>query len=341
MITKMEHLLEIPDYLKRLSSIRGAHQETQSSGFIVVADPILVSKFPKFMREFQDPSFEWIDLAHPPPFKSLHGFQELAEAILAKGLRKDSIIVAIGGGSLTDLVGFTASVLLRGVAWISIPTTYLAMIDASIGGKTGLDTKYGKNLIGTFHMPIDTLICAEFLSTLDPLEIASGHGELIKYALLSKEIQEKIEERKHLSDIIYAAAKYKSDVVERDFLDVNERRFLNLGHTLGHAFEVHFNLRHGEAIVWGLYWEHYIMDLTLVAAKVLDLAGILGLSLTPKITIAEFQHFWKYVAQDKKIGPHQILELPLVDENGHGIKVKIPLDDFYEKIEMHAMNLFA
>lgn len=341
MITKTEHLLEIPAILTKLSHHYLDNKEPSSSHLVVVIEQVLADLFPDLIDKLQDPGISLVKISNQRQLKSLASFEDLAETILSKGLRKDSIVVGIGGGSLTDLVGFTASVLLRGVSWISIPTTFLAMIDASLGGKTGLDTKYGKNLIGSFHMPINAIICPEFLSPLDPLEMESGYGELIKYALLSKEIEEQIQSKAPRSDLIYAAAQYKNEVVKKDFLDSHERRFLNLGHTLGHAFEVYFHLRHGTAVLWGLYWEHSIMDQNLVASKVLDLAGILGLSLTPKINISEFKYFWKYVIRDKKVEGAQMLELPLVNENGDLIKVKITLNEFYKKLDLHAKKLLA
>ncbi|MEI8027102.1 MAG: 3-dehydroquinate synthase family protein [Pseudomonadota bacterium] len=341
MMTKTEHLLEIPAILRKLSHHHLDKKELSSSHLVVVIEQVLADLFPDLLAKLEESGISLVKISNHWQLKSVASFEDLAETILSKGLRKDSIIVGMGGGSLTDLVGFTASVLLRGVSWISIPTTFLAMIDASLGGKTGLDTKYGKNLIGSFHMPINTIICAEFLSTLDPLEMESGCGELIKYALLSKEIEEQIQARKTISDIIYAAAQYKIEIVKKDFLDSKERRFLNLGHTLGHAFEAYFHLRHGTAVLWGLYWEHSIMDQNLVASKVLDLAGILGLSLAPKVDLSEFKEFWKYVIRDKKVEGAQMLELPLVNEKGQLIKVKITLNDFYQKIDLHAKKLLA
>ncbi len=341
MITKAEQILQIPSILRELSFHYLHNKEDSSFHFVVVIEQVLADLFPDLITKLQDASITSIKLPNQQQLKSVSTFEDLAETLLSKDLKKDSVIVAIGGGSLTDLVGFTASVLLRGVAWISIPTTFLGMIDASLGGKTGLDTKFGKNLIGSFHMPKTTIICSEFLSTLDPLEIESGYGELIKYALLSKEIEEQIKAKSPISDMIHAAAQYKLKVVKKDFLDSDERRFLNLGHTLGHAFEIYFNLRHGTAVLWGLYWEHYIMDQPLVASKVLDLAAILGISLTPNIDITEFKDFWKYVVHDKKIAASQVLELPLMNDNGQPIKFKIALNDFYKKLDSHAKKLLA
>jgi 3-dehydroquinate synthase len=335
MILKIDHITDISEALRKTVLLK--NKSTQK--VIVILDEILDSKFPKLVPSFKEDLYTVIKISQAKPVKSLSTFSHLVEEVLSHGISKDSILVGIGGGSVTDLVGFTASVLLRGINWVSIPSTYLGMIDASIGGKTGLDTSYGKNLIGSFHRPMSTLICSDFLDTLDPIELESGHGELVKYALLSKDIAERVENKAPFSETILACAKYKSEIVDKDFTDLKERRFLNLGHTLGHAFEVHFRIPHGKAIFWGLYWEHSIMGYGKVAAKILELGGILDFPVNSKVNILELDLFWKYVVQDKKIAGNQVLELPLVDENANQIKVEITLDDFYNKLNQYKKNL--
>lgn len=184
--------------------------------------------------------------------KNLTEFEKGLEFFLEKGIHRNCHLIAIGGGATSDFAGFIASSLLRGISWSVIPTTLLAMVDASIGGKTGLNSKNGKNLIGSFHMPRFVWVNENFLETLSETELSSGRGEVIKYGFLSKKISGLLEEKAELSVIIEACAQKKEEIVEADFTERGERICLNLGHTFGHAFEKIYSMPHGEAIFWGM-----------------------------------------------------------------------------------------
>jgi 3-dehydroquinate synthetase len=275
---------------------------------------------------------ETIELKNDTELKTIAGFELLLEKIFKFEIDKDTILIAVGGGQLTDLVGFAASVILRGLRWISVPTTFLGMIDAGIGGKTAIDTKFGKNLIGTFHLPLVSIIYANFLRTLAEAETSSGCGELIKYALLSPEIETLIVNRAANSEVILQCARFKSEIVMRDPLDQGERKYLNLGHTLGHGFEYYFKIPHGIAVFWGLYWEHLAMGEVKTAARTLDLAGRLGFPIKSKINLLQLDAIWPFVAKDKKKKDLKNLILPLVKDNGEKAQLTISLDSFYEAL---------
>lgn len=188
--------------------------------------------------------------------EELKTFQKLEKALnyfLDNGVTRKSHLVAIGGGSVSDFAGLIASLLLRGINWSVVPTTLLSMVDASIGGKTAVNAKQGKNLIGTFHFPKSILIDEAFLKTLDQKEIESGRGEVLKYAFLDKNIFNCLSRENYSwSDIIRLCALYKTKIVEKDLYEGGERKLLNLGHTFGHAIEKDSGIHHGIAVVYGL-----------------------------------------------------------------------------------------
>ncbi len=164
--------------------------------------------------------------------------------------------VALGGGVVGDITSFAASVYRRGCAAVQIPTTLLAGIDSSFGGKNGLDTAYGKNAIGTFWNPEFVLFDTETLSSLPERERKNGRGELLKYAVLSEEIYKLLLENKE-EDAWKKAIEYKAEIVREDFTDKGKRHLLNLGHTVGHALEKasNYTYSHGECVAYGVYAE--------------------------------------------------------------------------------------
>ncbi|MEN9603601.1 MAG: hypothetical protein RLZZ06_509 [Actinomycetota bacterium] len=177
--------------------------------------------------------------------------------------RSDAII-GFGGGSTTDLAGFVAATWLRGVSYVSIPTTLLGMVDAAVGGKTGINTAEGKNLVGAFYAPKAVVCDLDTLETLPKIEITSGFGEIVKYGFISDErileIIETDQERAtdistpEFREIVERSIAIKARVVASDFKEAGEREILNYGHTLGHAIELveRFQWRHGAAISVGM-----------------------------------------------------------------------------------------
>jgi 3-dehydroquinate synthase len=197
--------------------------------------------------------------------KTLDAVERIAQASLEAGIRRDDAFVAVGGGVVSDIVGFAAAIVLRGVAWNVVPTTTGAMADAAIGGKTGVDTKSGKNLIGAFHPPRAILIDPTALATLPDRDFRAGLVEAFKAAwiadaALSDRAEKAVErilarEERELTDLISGAVAVKAAIVTEDPRESDRRRLLNFGHTLGHAFEAEGGfrkLKHGEAVAWGI-----------------------------------------------------------------------------------------
>ncbi len=182
---------------------------------------------------------------------------ELLEFLAASGLTRSDAVVALGGGVVGDLAGFAAAVYQRGVAYVQLPTTFLAAIDSSVGGKTAVDLAAGKNLVGAFHQPRLVLCDTKVFATLPPEVFADGAAEAVKYGVLvGKELfaQTANLEGKALPELVAACVQAKADIVEKDERDGGLRNLLNLGHTFGHAIEKESNFRisHGHAVAIGL-----------------------------------------------------------------------------------------
>jgi 3-dehydroquinate synthase len=217
--------------------------------------------------------------------KAIGTYYAVITALLENAVRRGSIVVALGGGVVGDLAGFAAATVLRGVSFVQVPTSLLAQVDSSVGGKTGIDHHLGKNLIGAFHHPSLVLIDPTVLKTLPKREFRSGMAEVIKIAAaLDRKFFALLERRARdirpgnvdlLSTIIRTSAGLKAAVVERDERETGLRKALNLGHTLGHAIETatDFGLKHGEAVALGMVLEGRIA-VTLGIFPVRDLLRI-------------------------------------------------------------------
>lgn len=204
--------------------------------------------------------------------KNFKNYQKILNFALENKLERKDLIVAIGGGVVGDIAGFVAATYLRGINFIQIPTTLLACVDSSVGGKVAINTKYGKNLVGAFHQPIGVFCNLDFLSTLDNRQFKTGLAEIIKYAFIEKSCNlgkdfeffdflnnnsEKIQLRDNeiLSKIIEISLMLKSVVVKQDEKEQGLRKILNFGHTYGHAIEKITNYKkytHGEAVALGM-----------------------------------------------------------------------------------------
>ncbi len=197
--------------------------------------------------------------------KRMAEVEALAEQMVAKGADRSSVIVAFGGGILTDVTGFLAAIFMRGIPVIQIPTTLLGQVDAAIGGKTGVNLVAGKNLIGSFHQPLAVLIDPAVLESLPEREYRSGLFEIIKHGviadpdlfwLMRREPGRVMSQDPEVVDrMICDSVKLKAAVVSGDEKEEDRRRILNFGHTFGHALEAETNYSkflHGEAVAWGM-----------------------------------------------------------------------------------------
>ncbi len=211
--------------------------------------------------------------------KSYIELNKIYSFLLKNNFGRDTLIIATGGGVTGDLTGYAASTFMRGVQLIHVPTTLLAAVDSSIGGKTGINFNTKKNMIGTFYQPKFVLIDINFISSLPKKEITSGAGEIIKYAFLSNDnffeyLRENIEKVYHndeeiINELIIKSALIKASVVSQDEKEAGLRKILNLGHTFAHAIEsdLNFKIKHGEAVIAGIIAALYLSYKTGVLKK--------------------------------------------------------------------------
>jgi 3-dehydroquinate synthase len=187
----------------------------------------------------------------------------LAQELLALRADRQTPLISLGGGVVGDLTGFVASIFMRGVPFVQVPTTLLAMVDAAIGGKTAINLPQGKNLLGTFHQPRLVVADPHFLQTLPPKERLNGLAEILKHGFIRDPVllddmartgRHLFRDQERLADVIYRAAAIKAAVVVADEREAGLRRVLNFGHTIGHALEAasNFRLPHGQAVAWGM-----------------------------------------------------------------------------------------
>ena len=194
----------------------------------------------------------------------------LTDQMLAKGYGRDSAVIALGGGVVGDLAGFVAATFMRGIPVVQVPTSLMAMVDSSIGGKTGVDTYAGKNLVGAFHLPAAVLVDPQVLATLPLREMRAGIAEIVKHGVIADEpyLREVASNVRMLLDkggsgsdrmlaVIVRSIEIKADIVSRDEREEGLRKVLNFGHTIGHAVELvsGYSLLHGEAIAIGMAME--------------------------------------------------------------------------------------
>ena len=197
-----------------------------------------------------------IELPDGEQFKTLATVADLYPRLVEAKLDRRSLIIALGGGVIGDMAGFAAATYLRGVPFVQIPTTLLAMVDSSVGGKTGVDLPQGKNLVGAFKQPELVFIDPDVLSTLPEVEFRAGLAEAIKNAIIdAPDLFAALEKGQYdLTAMVFEAVSVKVRVVQADPFEQGRRAVLNLGHTFGHAFErlSNFQMRHGEAVARGV-----------------------------------------------------------------------------------------
>ena len=268
----------------------------------------------------------------------------------AAGFTRSDLVVGMGGGAITDLAGFAAASWLRGVDWVAVPTSLAGMVDASVGGKTGINSDYGKNLIGAFHSPIAVVVDTSFLETLSNRDFSAGMAEVIKCGfiadpkILALASSHSVDSLRNVPDVIAElierAITVKTQVVSSDFRESFAREALNYGHTLGHAIEIYaqYQLRHGEAVAIGLvYAAELAVARGLITPAELDLHRTIlsAYQLPTTFDRQAWQKIAPLLALDKKARGNTIRFVAL---NGMGSTIRLEdltsaeLDAAYERI---------
>lgn len=243
--------------------------------------------------------------------KSPEMFAKLLAALAQNNLDRKSAVIALGGGVVGDLAGFVAASYMRGIAFYQIPTTLLAMVDSSVGGKTGINLAEGKNLVGAFWQPKAVFTDMRYLRSLPEPEFRQGAVELFKHGLLADEsILKDVENSEFnpkgdaafLIDIIKRSVKVKADIVAIDEREQNIRAYLNLGHTLAHALEAatHHHLSHGEAVAYGLVFDAHLSKQRGYADEVARVVRFLQWMNPKTLNIKELDVLEPYMLRDKK-----------------------------------------
>lgn len=202
--------------------------------------------------------------------KTLTTFEKIMQTMLEQGCNRKTTVIAIGGGVVGDIAGFVSACYMRGIEWINVPTTLLAQVDSSVGGKTAVNLGYFKNIVGAFHLPKAVYISTHFLYTLTEREWKCGVGEIVKTAFLSKKVYalisdnlEKLLERDEqtIAHVVRDCIEYKRSIVGKDLRESGLRKVLNLGHTVAHALENvdEYRRSHGEYVLIGLWIESFIL----------------------------------------------------------------------------------
>ena len=292
---------------------------------------IVDNKVKNFFNELDKKNIHFTYVKCGEKIKKINYYEKIYEKLLSKGIDRNSILVCIGGGTLGDLCGFIASTILRGVEYKLIPTTLLSQVDSSIGGKNGINSKYGKNLIGSFYQPNEVIIDTKFLKILPFREIKSGYAEIIKHALIKDKnffnwldknynkifnLNTAVLENAILKSIMIKLWYVKNDPKEK-LINFNSRAILNFGHTIGHSLETFYNynskLNHGEAISVGM----------LIEAKISNKLGYLS-----KIDLNKIEEHFKNAKlklSDKNIKNYNLLNIIKKDKKNMNGNINIIL----------------
>jgi len=271
--------------------------------------------------------------------KNFNSVNKILKILLNKNFSREDCVISIGGGITGDVSGFAASLFKRGLKFINIPTTLLSQVDSSIGGKTGVNTKYGKNLIGSFYQPNLVISDVQFLKTLPKRELICGYGEILKHSLIAnKSFYNFLNNNSNkilklsspfIEKAIYESCKIKKNVVEKDEKEKGLRKILNFGHTFAHAYEASLGyskkLNHGEAVILGIQ-SALSFSLKNNLIKKSDYNSILKhisnanlpLKIKKFFKIRDLNKILSFMAKDKKNNSNKI-NLVLLKKIGHPI----------------------
>ena len=311
-------------------AILNKHLKNKNKILIITDDGIPKNHIKKLKNAINNKNVYIFSLKSGEKSKSFSSYQKILNKLFELKFDRSDIVIAFGGGVVGDITGFSAATYMRGIKYIQIPTTLLAQVDSSVGGKTAINVAQGKNLVGAFYNPSLVIVSTYFLNTLSDEEFKSGLGEVVKYALIgNKKLRSIIErnaqkiisrEESVLKSIIEESIKTKSKIVTKDEKENGIRAILNFGHTFGHAIEAYKNYKgitHGAAITLGMviasrisFYEGYIKNYQL--DYVVNLISSIG--LRTDYSKYNYIQLKKYIKSDKKIKNGK-LNLVLIDKN--------------------------
>ena len=314
-----------------------APQIKSSKNILIVTDSGIPKKYIKELKAkiSNNKNIYTHELPQGETSKSANEYLNLLEKLAKLKFDRSDLMIALGGGMVGDITGFTAASYLRGIDFIQIPTSLLAQVDSSVGGKTAINIERGKNLVGAFYNPKLVLISTSFLETLSNNQFRSGLGEIVKYSLLSnkkirsilennsKEIQKK--DPIVMENLISESIKTKAKIVTKDEKENGIRAILNLGHTFGHAIEAfkkYKGITHGQAVIYGIQIIARISYLEglIDQSKYKDLDNTIhSLELDTDFQKFKYRDLKKFIMNDKKVTQGK-LNLIMLDKNLNGFK---------------------
>ena len=320
-----------------------------STLFILVDENTFKYCYPKFIPNLRtDKRIEVIEIESGEINKNLETCIGVWNAITELGGDRKSLIITLGGGVITDLGGFVASCFKRGIDFVNIPTTLLSMVDASVGGKTGVDLGVLKNQIGLFANPEMVLVDTAYLTTLSDREIKSGTAEVIKYGITyDVTLFNEIKNNKDLKieDLIFRSIEIKNEVVLKDPKEQNIRKILNFGHTLGHAIESFYlesedkkSLTHGEAIAIGMVCESYMSSkiLNFPIKNVVEIKKvILSIYNKTNLLLEDFSGILELLKHDKKNVKGRVNFVLLNDYEDYKLDCEVSNDLIIESMKFY------
>ena len=282
--------------------------------------------------------------------KNFQSLYEILRKMAGAGMKRTSKLFAVGGGVVGDIGGLAAALYMRGIACIQIPTTLLAQVDSSVGGKTAVDLDGVKNLVGAFYQPREVLVCPQFLKTLPPREIKCGLGEIVKYAALSEEIFDDLSgaesfDLAYLTGLIEKSIRHKIGVVKRDEKETGERKSLNVGHTTAHAIEPFYGLSHGESVLYGMFIEtkiaikHGVCDKD-YGEKLLDIVRrALAVKPNEKQNFADIKQALVNAKADKKNVGDGKIRMAVAQKKGVWTELALSYEDYANEVTAVANSL--
>jgi len=327
-------------------------KEKPSKIFVITDSNTNTHCIPLFLENFHySLSPEIIVIPEGEQHKNIHTCLSLWDSLTEKGADRNSLIINLGGGVITDLGGFVASTFKRGLSFINIPTSLLAMVDASVGGKNGVDLGMIKNQVGVINNPNLVVIDIQFLSTLANRQKTSGYAEMLKHGLIhSRDYWNKIKTLDEtnieaIEELLWESVLIKNEIVTKDPFEKNIRKTLNYGHTLGHAIESYClekspgnQLLHGEAIAIGMILTSYISNSLLDFPT--ETLNDISASIFKKFSKATFnsddiEAIINLLIYDKKNSKGKILFVLLEDIGQHKINCEVPNDIIKEAFEYY------
>lgn len=300
--------------------------------------------------ELSECEFTYLVIPEGEEGKSPETLLKLWNWLAAAGFNRGDLVVGIGGGAVTDIAGFAAATYLRGVDWVAIPTSVAGAVDAAIGGKTGANLDYGKNLVGAFYSPLKVLIDLNWFHTLSDRDFAAGLAEIVKCGFISdrlildlitnQSIRSIRADPKLLEELISRAVQVKAHVVGSDFKENYDREILNYGHTFGHAVELHskYRLRHGECVAIGMaFMAHLQLALGLISEEVhsLHFEILKGLGLPTEYLGGNWLEMRAIMSRDKKARGHKLRFVTITEIGVTQRLTDVAQDDLiaaYEKV---------